>query len=145
MMRWLFVAALVAPAVALGATRTDVQKSYRAALAQMPVAEQYAQKSTASQDHFRTAVILLRATESAFAKKDYRAAFGLAEQAGTYARFTGKTLSLKELTAKYAPYVAAATQGVPAGRLLLGGKWKAYVSPDTIGFYAVAPRGPRLH
>jgi len=145
MIRWFILAALTVPTVALGASRTEVQKTYRAAVAQMPVAEKYAQQSAASQEHFRTAVILLRATETAFAKKDYGAAYGLAEQAGVYARFTGKTQSLSALTKKYAPYVAGAAKGVPAGTHLLGGKWKAYVSPDTIGFHGAAPRRARLH
>ncbi len=145
MIRWFILAALTVPTAALGADRAEVQKTYRAAVAQMPVAEQYAQKSVASQDHFRTAVILLRASEKAFTKKDYGAAYGLAEQAGTYARFTGKTQSLAALTKKYAPYVAGATKGVPAGAHLLGGKWKAYVSPDTIGVHGTVPRGARLH
>jgi len=145
MMRWFLLAALLGPTGALGATSASVQKVYRDAVGQMPVAEQNAQKSVASQDHFRTAVILLRATEKAFSKKDYGAAYGLAEQAGFYARFKGKTLSLKTLTKKYAPYVAAAEKGVPAGAHLLGGKWKAYVSPDTIGFYGTIPHHRRLH
>jgi len=145
MTRWLVLVALSVPLVAHAVGQSDVQKQYKDTYSQVAKAEQYAAKSPEYEEHFRAAVVLLRATEAAYAKKDYDAGYDLVTQADLHARFSGKATSLAKLSAQHAAYVPTAQKAVPAGAKLLGGKWKAYVSPDSIGFYHALPRGPRLH
>ena len=145
MVRWLVMMALSVPVTAYAAGQSDVEKQYGIVHAKVGAAEAYAGKSAAHEEHFRAAVVLLRAAETAYAKKDYNAAYDMLTQADLHARFSGKAMSLAKLSAQHSAYVPTADKAVPAGAKLLGGKWKAFVSPDSIGLYPGLPRRAPLH